>query len=216
MEKNHGTRGVFVSGIGTEVGKTVASAILVRALGADYWKPVQSGDLHWTDSQKVQQWNGGQTTIHPEAYRLRTPMSPHAAAAIDQVQIELARFALPETDNFLVVEGAGGLQVPLNEQHTMLDLIGQLGLPVVLVSRHYLGSINHTLLSLEALHRRSIPLAGLIFNGPAHPTTEQAISQISGTTALLRIEDLPEVNPVHVKAEADRLRPVLEAWKQQL
>ena len=169
---------LFVTGIGTEIGKTVCSAILVKTLGADYWKPVQSGDLHHTDTRKVAEWNGltpAHPRFHPETYRLRTPMSPHAAAALDGVRIELDRFQLPVTGRPLVVEGAGGLMVPLNERDLLLDLILKLGLPVVLVSRNYLGSINHTLLSIAQLRQAGVPLAGLIFNGPPTPTTEAFI-----------------------------------------
>ncbi len=208
-------KGVFVTGIGTEIGKTVASAILTEALEADYWKPVQSGDLDNTDTMKVQRWiSNSKTKFHPETYRLHTPMSPHAAAEIDGVQIRLDRFHLPETDNFLLAEGAGGLMVPLNNQDCIIDLIARLGLPVVLVSRHYLGSINHTLLSIEALQRRNIPIAALIFNGKEHPTTESVIQRMSGLEALTRIEDLTEINQHFVQKEAERLRDKLQRLRQ--
>lgn len=156
----------FVTGIGTEVGKTVISAILTEALEADYWKPIQSGDLDYTDSDKVKDLISNKKTIfHPEAYRLRTPASPHLSAALDGIEIQANNFRLPETANHLIVEGAGGLMVPLNSQFLIIDLIKQLQVPVILVSRNYLGSINHTILSIEALHKRAIPIAGIIFNG---------------------------------------------------
>ena len=184
----------FVTGIGTEVGKTVVSAVLARALGADYWKPVQSGDLDFTDTDKVRQWAGlTEKRIHPEAYRLQLPMSPHASAAADGVRIELEHFQLPETQNALIVEGAGGLMVPLNDQDCMIDLIGRLGLPVVLVSRNYLGSINHTLLSVEALRARNIPIAGLVINGDQVLTTESIITKMSGLKIWFRIPVLPQI-----------------------
>ncbi len=198
----------FVSGIGTEVGKTVVSAILVKALQADYWKPVQAGDLLFSDSMKIAEWVPG-ARIHQEAYRLQTPMSPHAAADIDGIQIDLNAFELPATDNSLIVEGAGGLLVPLNEKDHMLDLIERLKLPVILVSRHYLGSINHTLLSLEALKARNIPLAGLIFNGKEHPTTERIIQQIGGIRPVGRIEELPDLQPNTIVQAARQLRKAL-------
>ena len=207
-------KGVFVSGIGTEIGKTLVSAILTRALDADYWKPVQSGDLHHTDSMKVRHLSqGAESRFHPEAFRLNTPASPHYSAAIDQVQIELKDFSLPETENFLIVEGAGGLMVPLNEEHTILDLIQYLEIPVVLVSQHYLGSINHTLLSLNCLKERGIPLAGLIFNGPSTPSTSSIIEQMSGQEALFHLPELEEVNPEQVQHWATQIAPILrDRW----
>jgi len=205
-------KGVFVTGISTEIGKTVASAILTEALEADYWKPVQSGDLDFSDTMKVQRWvRNSKTTFHPETYRLHTPMSPHASAEIDGVQIKMERFKLPTTDNFLIAEGAGGLLVPLNDRECIIDLIEHLGLPVVLVSRHYLGSINHTLLSIEALQRRNIPIAALIFNGAEHPTTESIIQKMSGIEALARIDEHEEITPAIVQQAAKRLRNKLQA-----
>lgn len=205
-------KGVFVTGIGTEVGKTVTAALLVRALRADYWKPVQSGDLGWTDTMKVQAW-AGETAgrIHAERYRLNLPMSPHASAADDGVSIRLNDFELPQTDNFLVVEGAGGLQVPLNDKDCMLDLIPQLGLPVVLVSRHYLGSINHTLLSVEALRHRNIPIAGLIFNGAPHPSTEGIIEKMTGIRPLFRLGEMQELNEECFERQVQRVGPACKS-----
>jgi dethiobiotin synthetase len=143
---------LFVTGISTEVGKTVVSSILTEYLQADYWKPIQSGDLHLSDTMKVQSLvSNSKTVFHPERYRLQSPLSPHASAEIDGIQISLNDFELPQTENNLIVEGAGGLFVPLNEKDTVIDLIERLKLPVVLVSRNYLGSINHTMLSIEAL-----------------------------------------------------------------
>ena len=205
------TKGVFVSGIGTEVGKTVVSAILTRALQADYWKPVQSGDLDCSDSRKVQKWSQvSPSCFHPEAYQLQTPASPHYAAEVDQVQIELSSFTLPKTDNFLIVEGAGGLMVPLNEQHTMLDLIQHLQLPVVLVSRHYLGSINHSLLSLACLQERRIPLAGLVFNGPSTPSSTSIIEKMSGQRALFHLPECKAIDEQQIDDWAAQWRPILE------
>lgn len=207
-------KGVFVSGIGTEIGKTIVSAILTRALQADYWKPVQSGDLHASDSMKVQALSQVPAQqFHPETYRLQTPASPHHSAALDEVAINLTHFRLPATDNFLIVEGAGGLMVPLNEQETMLDLIQYLQLPVVLVSQHYLGSINHSLLSLQCLAERGIPLAGLIFNGPKTPSTSSIIEKMSGTEALFHLPQLEVVDEQQIAHWATMIRPILEkAW----
>ncbi len=209
-------KGVFISGIGTDVGKTVVSAFLAEALEADYWKPVQSGDLDYSDADKIREWAPSGRRIHPETFRLENPLSPHASARIDGVAIRLEQFYLPPTDNFLIVEGAGGLWVPLNEKKSMLDLIQHLGLPVVLVSRHYLGSINHTMLSLEALHQRKIPLAGLIWNGSSTPDTERIIEQFSGVRALLRLEEFPEVNAQAIARAAAHHSEKLINWKNEL
>src|SRR5690606_3561748 len=146
----------FITGIGTEVGKTIVSAILTEALEADYWKPIQAGDLDNSDTDKVKALvSNSKTVFHPNAFALKTPMSPHAAAEIDGVLIEKKKIQRPKTENSLVIEGAGGLLVPINDSETILDLIRPEDF-VILVSRHYLGSINHTLLSMEALKNRGL------------------------------------------------------------
>ncbi len=200
----------FVSGISTEVGKTVCSALLVNALEADYWKPVQSGDLHHTDTMKVAEWNGLELPhprFHQETHRLVTPMSPHAAAAIDGVQIHMDDFKVPETQAPLIIEGAGGLMVPLNDDDTILDLMADLNVPVVLVSRNYLGSINHTLLSVAQLKQRQVPIAGIVFNGPVNPSTESVIEHMTQLPVLFRIPELDHVSLPTVRALAEQLRP---------
>ena len=179
---------LIVSGIGTEIGKTVASAILVEALNADYWKPIQSGALEDSDTNTVSQLiSNSVSRFHPEAYRLTQPLSPHAAAELDGITIEPEMIVLPHTENALVVELAGGLLVPLNETYLNIDLVQRLGLPVVLVSRNYLGSINHTLLSVEACRNRNIPLLGILFNGPTVPATEAFILNYTGLICIGRI-----------------------------
>jgi len=197
----------FVTGIGTEIGKTVVAATLVEALQADYWKPIQSGDLDNSDSMKIQRWvSNPHTRIHPERFRLNTPLSPHASAVIDGVEIKVSDFHLPPTDRPLIVEGAGGLMVPLNHQETMLDLMQNLGLPVILVVRHYLGSINHTLLSLEVLRSRGIVLAGLLYNGVENVASEEAIEALSGVKLLGRVEEMGEISPEAIAQQAELLR----------
>jgi dethiobiotin synthetase len=198
------TRTYFITGIGTDVGKTVASAIVVKALGADYWKPIQCGDLDHSDSMKVQRLTG--CAVHPEAYRLHLPMSPHAAAEAEGMEVTLDGFRVPKTDRPLVIEGAGGLLVPLNRKETVLDLIQTLGVPVMLVSRHYLGSINHTLLSLEVLKQRGISVAGILFNGEEHPATESIIAELTGVMVLGRIPVFTELSVDAVSVAADQLR----------
>jgi len=155
---------LFITGIGTDVGKTIASAIVTEALKADYFKPVQAGDLEHTDTDKIRVLiSNPQTSFYKSSYALHTPMSPHASAALDGVTIDLDSIQLPQTDRHLVVEGAGGLLVPLNETDTILDLIKPT-YKVIVVARHYLGSINHTLLTLQLLQQKGIQPA-LIFNG---------------------------------------------------
>ena len=197
----------FVTGIGTEIGKTIVSAILTEALHADYWKPIQSGDLDNSDSLKIQHWvSNPHTRIHPERFRLNTPLSPHASAAIDGVEIKVQDFQLPDTSRPLIVEGAGGLMVPLNHQETMLDLIQHLNLPVILVSRHYLGSINHTLLSLEVLRSRGIVLAGLLYNGLENVASEKAIEALSGVKVLGRVREMAHISPEAIAQQAEAVR----------
>lgn len=171
----------FVTGIGTDVGKTVVAAILTEALEADYWKPVQAGDLDNSDTIKVKNLiSNTKTVFHPEAYQLTEPMSPHAAAEIDNVNIDINNIDIPNTNNNLIVEGAGGLMVPLNDKDLIIDLIKKLDLEVILVSQNYLGSINHTLLSIEVLKAKGIKIAGIIFNGEKNEATESYILKYTG------------------------------------
>ena len=181
------SRQIIVAGIDTATGKTVASAILTKALKADYWKPVQAGDLDNTDSHKIARWSPS-AVIHPEAYRLTQPMSPHTAAEIDEIEINDRELKIPDSDHSLIIELAGGLMVPLKKEHLNIDWVAQTGLPVILVSNYYLGSINHTLLSLYLLKQKGIPLLGIIFNGNKNPSTFDVIMHRSGARCLLEIE----------------------------
>ncbi|MEQ6168171.1 dethiobiotin synthase [Ekhidna sp. MALMAid0563] len=195
---------IIVAGIDTDTGKTVASAILCQALKADYWKPVQAGDLENTDSHKVKRWVP-EATIHPEAYQLTLPMSPHAAATIDNISIEESRLQIPTTENSLIIELAGGLMVPMREDYLNIDWVASTGLPVVLVSNYYLGSINHTLLSLYALKSRNIPLIGIIFNGDKNPSTFDVIMSRSNAKCLLEIEKEEAINEEVITRYANRI-----------
>ncbi len=170
-------RKLFVTGIGTDVGKTIVSAVLVEALKADYWKPIQAGYDNGTDTQFVKQLiSNTTTTFFQETYLLKTPASPHLAALNDGVEIELNKLILPKSSNKdLIIEGAGGLLVPLNDNNYVIDLIKHFDCEVILVSRNYLGSINHTLLSIEALKSRGIKIAGIVFNGERNQSTEEII-----------------------------------------
>ena len=174
---------IFITGIGTDVGKTIAAAIVTQALQADYWKPIQSG-LEETDKVTVSSLvSNSKTIIHPESYRLKTPMSPHKAAEIDGVTIELDKIIRPQTSNKLVVEGAGGLLVPINDDNTIVDLITPED-HVVLVSAGYLGSINHTLMSAELLKARGLNCVGIIYNHVDLDGTIEIIEKMSGLPTL--------------------------------
>ncbi|WP_299454895.1 dethiobiotin synthase [uncultured Microscilla sp.] len=175
----------IIAGIDTEIGKTVVSAIVAEALQADYWKPIQSGELDNSDTHKVEALVSNHNAVfHPEAYRFKEPMSPHAAAAIDGVTIEPNKIQLPDTRNHLVVELAGGLMVPLTHEFLNIHLIKQLGIPVILVSKYYLGSINHTLLSIELLKAHKVDIKGIIFNGEPTPSSKEAILAYSQVPCL--------------------------------
>lgn len=201
---------LFVTGIGTDVGKTVAAAILTQALGADYWKPVQAGGLAHTDLDEVRRLvTHPGSSFHPERHRLQLAASPHRAAAAEGQRIRPEDFRLPDTPNHLVVEGAGGLLVPLAEDFLVADLVQQLGLAVVLVSRHYLGSINHTLLTLEVLRQRGIPVRGLVFNGPPDEPTESVILRHTPAPVLLRLRPETALTPTVVEAYAQQMRQAM-------
>ena len=186
----------FVTGIHTDAGKTVTSAFLQRALDADYWKPIQAGDLDFGDTDRVKAWTGSPADrFHPVRHALKTPASPHYAARLDGVELELGDFELPETNGRkLIVEGAGGLLVPINEDETVADMIVRLGLPVILVSRHYLGSINHTLLSIQLVQSLNIPLAGVIYSGGDSPETVRIIGEQTGIRPLVELPELETVD----------------------
>ncbi|MDR6405482.1 MULTISPECIES: dethiobiotin synthase [Chryseobacterium] len=200
---------LFVTGIGTEVGKTVCSAILTEYFKADYWKPIQSGDLHFSDSMKIKNWIGDNVICHPERYRLQLAASPHQSALEEGVLIDLNEFNLPETRNNLIVEGAGGLMVPLNDNDFIIDLIEKLSIPTALVVRNYLGCINHTLLSVLALHQRKIKLEYLILNGNFPPDTERIICEnIPPETKILRIPDLENITRENIKRITNELKKI--------
>lgn len=186
---------VFVTGIGTGVGKTVVSAILCEALGADYWKPVQAGNLRDSDTMTVKRLVGNKNCFfHPETYRFGLAASPHHSADVENIKINLGRISIPMTSNHLVIEGAGGVMVPLNQKMLMIDLIVKLDLPVVLVSRHYLGSINHTLLTVEALRSRGVKLLGIVFNGEKNKASESVIIHQTKLKVIGRLNDEQRIN----------------------
>ena len=180
---------IFITGNGTDIGKTIISAIVTEHLEADYWKPVQSGELENTDTMKVKRLvSNSKSVFHTERFKLIQPLSPHASAEIDGIQIQLEDFKLPVTNNHLVIEGAGGLMVPLNNKILIADLISHFASSIILVSRNYLGSINHTLLTIQELRRRNIPIIGIVFNGEHTPQTENFILQYAQLPLLFRVD----------------------------
>ena len=200
---------LFITGIGTEVGKTVCSAILTKYFKADYWKPIQSGDLDFSDSMKIKEWVGEHVVIHPEKYRLQLAASPHQSAAEEGVLINSNDFKLPETQNNLIVEGAGGLMVPISDDEFIIDLIEKINLPVVLVVRNYLGCINHTLLSLMLLEQKNIKIEYLILNGSFPSDSERIIcNYIEGNTKIIRIPDLEIITKESIENTLKQLEKI--------
>lgn len=193
---------VFVTAIGTDSGKTLVSAILTEALQATYWKPIQAGEP--TDTSFIKQYLPNTKTL-PEAYTLNRPMSPHAAAVFDGVTIDLKKLTLPVDENQLVVEGAGGLLVPINDTETIADIVSHLNLPIVLVVNLYLGCINHTLLTLNEIKRRGIELKGIVFNGEGFEEARTYIQQYSNAPVVLSIPTLPTINSEVIKELAKQV-----------
>jgi dethiobiotin synthetase len=199
----------FITGISTDVGKTIASAIVVEALKADYWKPIQAGELDNCDTKKVAALiSNSASKFHPNSYALKTPMSPHAAAEIDGIEIYLDQIKEPKTKNNLVIEGAGGLLVPINNKDTLLDII-QPDYKVIVVSRHYLGSINHSLLTIKLLQDKGFKVS-VIFSGSAHKTTESIIKKMTGVTVIGRIDEEPYFDKNVIREYAELFKTEIE------
>ena len=198
----------FITGISTDVGKTVASAIITEALEADYWKPIQAGELENCDTKKVQKLiSNYKSKFHPNSYALQTPMSPHAAAYIDTINIDIKKIKVPKTNNHLVIEGAGGLLVPLNDTHTVLDLIKP-HYKVIVVSRHYLGSINHTLLTVNTLKEKGFDVS-IIFSGNEHNSTEEIIKKMTQVPVIGRVDEEPYFDKNVIKEYAELFKDKL-------
>ena len=200
---------LFITAIGTDSGKSVISAIITEALQADYWKPVQSGQPRDTDFVKSLVSNP-KTVFHQEAYCLTEPLSPHASAKIDGVSIELDKIRLPKTDNHLVIEGAGGMLVPLNDTSFVIDLADKLGAELILVANLYLGSINHTLLSIRELERRqayqNFKVKGIVFNGTPTPESERIILKHSPFPLLFNVIQEEKIDKKMVRRYAEKLQ----------
>lgn len=195
----------FVTGIDTDSGKTLASAILCEALGYDYWKPIQAGAPK--DSDAIKNLTE-KTFVHPEAYILNTPASPHAAAKIDNVEINLNAIQVPKSSG-VIIEGAGGCLVPLNDSDFVIDLVPLFNAQIILVADLYLGSINHTLLTLHLLRTKKHPLKGIIFNGVPNPESERIILHHANTACLLHIQPEKDITKAIIKKYASLL---LENW----
>ncbi|WP_405384555.1 dethiobiotin synthase [Maribacter sp. LLG6340-A2] len=201
---------IFVTGISTEVGKTIASAIFTEALKADYWKPVQAGDLDNTDTDKVKRMiSNDKSKFHPCSYELKAAMSPHAAAELEGIRIDRFHINEPETENNLVVEGSGGILVPLNDEDTMFDIIMP-DYKVVVVSRNYLGSINHSLLTINWLLHKGYDVS-VLFSGEANPQTENIILHKTGVSLIGRIDEEKEFTKEVVKKYADKFEGILKS-----
>ena len=205
---------IFITGTGTDVGKTLVAAIVTEALQADYWKPVQAGYEHGTDSITVQQLlSNNKSVIHPELYRLALPASPHIAAAVEGKKIKIKTIIkyLPATKNQLVIEGAGGLMVPLNKKQLVCDLIKKMKAKVIIVSKNELGSINHSLLTAAVLKQQKIDVAGWIFNDQ-FMDYEREIASWSGFTRITAIPHQEDITQETVKVLADKVRPALQKF----
>lgn len=201
----------IVTGIGTDIGKTVVSAILTQAFKASYWKPIQAGELDNSDSIKVKQWCDDSVSILPEFVRLKNPLSPHIASEMEGIQLSLNDFSLPEVTGNLIIESAGGLMVPINNEGLLfIDVIKKWELPVILVSKHYLGSINHTLLSAEVLKNQNIQVEGIIFIGNENIATESIILNKTGLKYITSIPLTSEINKEFIQEQAKRISFLFE------
>jgi dethiobiotin synthetase len=201
---------IFVTGIDTGIGKTFVSAILTEALEADYWKPIQAGDLNDSDTDRVRRLiSNSKSVLHPEAYRLTRPLSPHAAAAAEGVVIDMdvVRNSMPLTkDRDLIIEGVGGAMSPVNDSRVVMDLIKSLDADAVIVSKHYLGSINHTLLTVDAMRRRGLSILGIFFNGKPVQSSVDFILRYSGIKPLGFIDEEENFDKKTVKKYAQLFR----------
>jgi len=200
----------FVTAIGTDCGKTLVSAILCKALKADYWKPVQAGVPN--DSDTVRALLGkSNSVVHPEKYIFKTPASPHAASALENISVRVQDFVLPKTQKDLIIEGAGGCLVPLNDDEFVIDLVQQFQAQVILVANLYLGSINHTLLAFEALQKRKLTIKGIIFNGHRNEQSERIILHHTKLRCLLHLLEEVHIDEVTVQKYALGL---IKTWNE--
>lgn len=199
---------IVICGIGTNVGKTVVSAILASLTGFDYWKPVQAGNLDASDGHTVKQWvTNPSLKVHPETYRLQKPCSPHLAARLEGKNLSSKEIKLPSFSQGILIEMAGGVMVPINSNELLIDAFSPWDCQWILVSKHYLGSINHTLLSVEFLRARGCKLLGIIFNGPSHPVNESFLLNYTSLPCIGRL--LPEK-----QIDSTTLQTYAKQWKK--
>lgn len=197
-------RKIFVTGIGTDVGKTVVSAVLTEALHADYWKPIQTGAGFGTDTEKIKRLISNTDSVcHPEAYKFESGIAPYAASKAENKPIDFDALKMPETNNSLIIEGAGGLLVPLTEKHFMIDLIKKFDIETILVVQNYLGSINHTLLSCEFLKSRGIKVLGIVITGTENPSSEEIVIKNCGFPLIARVKREVAITPEIIKKYAE-------------
>ena len=194
----------FITAIGTDSGKTLISAALAKAINADYWKPIQAGFP--TDTDTVKALTHDEIKIHPEHIILQTPASPHAAAAIENIDLRIRDISAPSTANNLIIEGAGGCMVPINHQEMMIDLAPYFKAEIVLISNNYLGSINHTLLTIELIKKRGYKIKGIIFNGSPNQPTEEVILKYTKLPCIHKVLPLKEVDYNSVDKLSNELR----------
>ncbi|MEI8278363.1 MAG: dethiobiotin synthase [Bacteroidota bacterium] len=201
---------ISITGIHTDIGKTIATAVLAEALKADYWKPVQAGNIEDRDSLQVQLLiSNGANRVHPESVILSEAISPHEAAKIDGKKIDFTTFTFPKTKNLLLIETAGGVLSPMADNTTMADFVKHYQLPTILVTNNYLGSINHSLLSIEVLQNRGINILGIIANGHPNSSSEAYIEKYSGIPIIARIPFFKSITAVAIQQHAALLRASL-------
>ncbi len=198
----------FVTGTDTNVGKTLVSAILVKAFEAAYWKPVQSGTIEGEDKKTVEVLNNHLAEIHPCVYEFEAPVSPHVAAKLENKSIDINKIKTPKTNKLLVVEGAGGILVPLNNQKLIIDIIPQTS-KVVVVTKNYLGTINHTLMTLEILKNKGFEVIGLVVSGDSNHENEAIIQEFSGVPIWFHIAQEPYINQHVVSEYAELVKETL-------
>ncbi|MCT4581145.1 MAG: dethiobiotin synthase [Flavobacteriales bacterium] len=200
----------FVTGIDTEVGKTVVSAVLVQALTANYWKPIQSGDLEHSDSHKILDLISKKIMIYPESYRLTQPLSPHLSAKLDGIEIKLKDIIPPSSTN-LIIEGAGGVMVPIDEKGTYVtDIIPFCDVEIILVTKNYLGSINHTLLSIQYLQSKNYTIKGIVVTGDENKETEAIITKNTGVPILFHVPMTDNLSKQFIKEQASKIRTLIQ------
>ena len=196
----------FITGIGTNVGKTIASAILTEALQADYWKPIQTGSFEDNDKNTIKNLiSNSKTVFHNETYNFKEPVSPHLAAALENKKIKIETIGLPETENSLIIEGAGGILVPLNENNFVIDIARNLEAPIILVCLNYLGCINHSLLSIDYLLKNDFEIKGLILNGNFDKAVKSAIINYSEIPVIAEISEMKEITKDTILAQAQKI-----------